>query len=83
LIIGWEFILTASNFIGIAWWARIETIEPNISYWFGPFLSRNALMVNLEPFLIDISNEKPKSTTDEILKGFIQEPLTTENQNRS
>ena len=75
-LLGWEFILVASNCLGLAWWARIKTIKPNAIYWFGPFLSRNTLESNLEYFLLDITEEQPLSISHSILQCTGTEPYT-------
>ncbi len=77
-IIVWEFILKVSNLLGIAWWARIQTVEPDAIYWFGPFLSHRALTKNLKVFLNDIQGESPRSVKYKEIQAFFPEPLTTE-----
>ena len=32
-----------ANGVGMAWWARVETTGPDVTYWFGPFLTRKGL----------------------------------------
>ena len=49
------------NGFGLAWWARVETREPNVTYWFGPFLTRKSLEVKLSTFVADLSFEGPAS----------------------
>ena len=29
-----------ANLLGLAWWARIDTRNPDVTYWFGPFVRR-------------------------------------------
>ena len=41
------------NKLGFAWWAKVETSGPNVTYWFGPFLTRRSLKFNLSSFLED------------------------------
>ncbi|MDP7327230.1 MAG: DUF1816 domain-containing protein, partial [Prochlorococcaceae cyanobacterium ETNP7_MAG_30] len=26
------------NSFGLAWWARVETRDPDVTYWYGPFV---------------------------------------------
>ena len=33
------------NRFGFAWWAKIETGNPNATYWFGPFLTKKKSQV--------------------------------------
>jgi len=30
------------NKLGLAWWAKIETNQPNGTYWFGPFITKRS-----------------------------------------
>ena len=46
-----------ANGFGLAWWARVETTGPDVTYWFGPFLSRSGLESELSTFLDDISSD--------------------------
>ena len=32
-----------ANGLGMAWWARVETEGPDVTYWFGPFVTRRGL----------------------------------------
>ncbi len=64
------------NSLGLAWWARVETNEPNVTYWFGPFLTRRSLRSNLETFLDDLSGEGNQSMNHRLVRGRRSEPLT-------
>ena len=64
------------NKIGLAWWARVETSEPNVTYWFGPFITRRRLKNKLPLFLSDLSEEAPGSVDHQIIRGRRREPLT-------
>ncbi len=75
-VIAWEFLVHIMNHIGLAWWAKIETHEPQSIYWFGPFLSRNKLESNLKVFLSDLSNESPKLIKQSTIKCSKNEPYT-------
>ena len=65
-----------SNNVGLAWWVRIETRDPNVVYWFGPFLTRKGLNVQLSVFLKDLSDEAPSSVTHRVERCCRREPLT-------
>ena len=64
------------NSLGLAWWARIETNEPNVTYWFGPFLTRRSLNNNLSSFLDDLSVEGANSINHKLIRCRRGEPLT-------
>ena len=32
-----------ANGVGVAWWARVQTSGPDVTYWFGPFITRKGL----------------------------------------
>lgn len=78
LVLLWESILKLSNILGLAWWARVETIEPHVVYWFGPFLSRKGASKDLNILFLDISREGSKVSNSEILRCCCNEPLTDE-----
>ena len=42
-----KLIRNFGNKLGLAWWAKIETLNPNATYWYGPFLSKRSLEDNL------------------------------------
>jgi len=69
-----------ANGFGLAWWARVETTAPDVTYWFGPFLTRRGLTTELESFLDDIRSEAPASVDHAILRTRRGEPLTIEGQ---
>ena len=65
-----------ANGLGMAWWARVETSGPDVTYWFGPFLSRKGLEDQLGGFLEDIGSEQPQSIRHSLLRTRRGEPLT-------
>ncbi len=75
-VLAWEFLLKTCNSLGFAWWAKVETSQPETTYYFGPFFSKVALKKNLKGFLIDISKEKPSSVNYKIIRSSYNEPLT-------
>ncbi len=65
-----------ANGLGIAWWARVQTQDPEITYWFGPYVRRQELDAALQPFLDDLRREAPGSLDHAVLRTRRGEPLT-------
>ena len=65
------------NSFGLAWWAKVETIQPEVTYWFGPFLTRRSLKVRLSGFVEDLSSESPKKINHSLIRCRRNEPLTS------
>ena len=65
------------NGFGLAWWAKVETNEPSVTYWFGPFLTRRSLRGNLSRFSQDLSDEGAKSVSHSFIRCKRSEPLTS------
>ena len=42
-----KLIRNFGNKLGLAWWAKIETENPNATYWYGPFLTKRSLKENI------------------------------------
>ena len=51
-----KLIRNLGNKLGLAWWAKVETETPSVTYWYGPFLTKRGLNENLEKFLSDLSD---------------------------
>ena len=64
------------NKLGLAWWAKVETVAPSATYWYGPFLTKRSLLENLENFLKDLSEEGSTDIKHSIIRGNKEEPLT-------
>ncbi len=64
------------NMLGLTWWARVETNDPKVTYWFGPFLTRRSLRSNLSIFVEDLSQEGAHSVEHRIYRCRRGEPLT-------
>ena len=64
------------NKLGLAWWAKIETEQPNITYWYGPFLTKRSLKENLFSFIKDLSDEGSKNIKHCLVRCKKEEPLT-------
>ena len=65
------------NSIGLAWWAKVETNQPDVTYWFGPFLTRRSLKVRLTGFVDDLSAESPNQINHILIRCRRNEPLTS------
>ena len=65
-----------ANGLGLAWWARVETSGPDVTYWFGPFVTRRGLEQELPEFLEDVNGEEPQSMSHAVLRTRRSEPLT-------
>ena len=65
------------NSFGLAWWAKVETNQPNDTYWFGPFLTRRSLKTNLNGFEEDLNAESPQGINHTLIRCRRNEPLTS------
>ncbi len=64
------------NNLGVAWWAKVETNTPSVTYWFGPFLTKKSLDHNLRFFITDLAHERPGKIDHSFFRGRRSEPLT-------
>tara|TARA_S200000501_G_C20742454_1_gene707952 strand:- start:585 stop:800 length:216 start_codon:yes stop_codon:yes gene_type:complete len=64
------------NKLGLAWWAKVDTGNPNATYWYGPFLTKRSLNENLKKFLDDLSEEGSTDIKHCIIRCNKEEPLT-------
>ena len=64
------------NKLGLAWWAKIETEEPNAIYWYGPFITKRSLKENMSSFIEDLTNEGYKNIQHSFVRCKKEEPLT-------
>ena len=64
------------NKLGLAWWAKIETDQPSITYWFGPFITKRSLEENMSSFIKDLSDEGSKNIKHSLVRCKKEEPLT-------
>ena len=64
------------NKLGLAWWAKIETEQPNTTYWYGPFLTKRSLKANLVNFIEDLADEGSINIKHNIVRCKKEEPLT-------
>ena len=69
-------IRNLGNKLGLAWWAKVETENPSVTYWYGPFLTKRSLNENLEKFLSDLSEEGSTDIKHNIVRCNKEEPLT-------
>ena len=65
------------NSFGLAWWAKVETNQPDVTYWFGPFLTRRSLKVRLSGFMEDLDAESPQAIKHSLIRCRRNEPLTS------
>ena len=65
------------NSVGLAWWAKVETTQPEVTYWFGPFLTRRSLKIRLNAFIEDLSAESPQEINHKLIRCRRNEPLTS------
>ncbi len=65
------------NSFGLAWWAKVETYNPEVTYWFGPFLTRRSLNVRLKGFIDDLTAESPEDINHSLIRCRRNEPLTS------
>ena len=64
------------NKLGLAWWAKIETQNPNATYWYGPFITKRSLEVNMSSFIEDLTNEGSGNIKHSFVRCKKEEPLT-------
>ena len=65
-----------ANGLGLAWWARVRTQSPAVTYWFGPFVRRSTLEQALPAFLHDLEGEGSTGLEQELVRTRRGEPLT-------
>ena len=65
------------NSFGLAWWAKVETNQPDVTYWFGPFLTRRSLKLKLTGFIEDLKEESPEGINHTLIRCRRNEPLTS------
>ena len=71
-----KLIRNFGNKLGLAWWAKIETLNPNATYWYGPFLRKRSLEDNIFSFIKDLSDEGSTDIKHSLVRGKKEEPLT-------
>ena len=64
------------NKLGLAWWAKIETEKPNVTYWYGPFITKRSLKENMQSFINDLSDEGSTIIEHTLVRCKKEEPLT-------
>ena len=64
------------NKLGLAWWAKVESKNPDTIYWYGPFLTKSSLKGNLSSFIKDLSDEGSKNIKHSLVRCKKEEPLT-------
>jgi len=76
IILGWEYHLKIINLLGLAWWAKIDTSDPQVCYFFGPFLTSYSLKSSMKIFTKELSEEIGTSVVYIVFQGCCKEPLT-------
>lgn len=69
-----------ANGLGFAWWARVQTQSPDVTYWYGPFVRRSSLEEALPGFLADLASESPAAIEKSLIRCRRTEPFTIESQ---
>ena len=64
------------NKLGLAWWAKIESEQPNTTNWYGPFITRRSLKENIDSFIKDLHDEGSINIKHNIVRCKKEEPLT-------
>ncbi|QUY45920.1 DUF1816 domain-containing protein (plasmid) [Acaryochloris sp. 'Moss Beach'] len=54
------------NYLGLAWWAEINTSCPTCTYYFGPFISRQEVEVALPGYIEDLESEQAENIVTNI-----------------
>ncbi|MEY4431542.1 MAG: hypothetical protein RLZZ533_1478 [Cyanobacteriota bacterium] len=67
---------SVANGLGLAWWARVDSRQPDVTYWFGPYVRRSSLEAALPPFLADLRSEGAAEVNHTLLRTRRSEPLT-------
>jgi len=69
-----------ANGLGLAWWARVQTRNPDVTYWYGPYVRRSGLEAALPEFLSDLASESPAAIEHALIRCRRTEPFTIESQ---
>ena len=64
------------NKLGLAWCAKIETKQPDTTYWYGPFITKRSLKENITSFIEDLTDEGSKNIKYSLVRCKKEEPLT-------
>ena len=71
-----KLIRNFGNKLGLAWWAKIQTHQPNTTYWYGPFITKRSLNENMPSFIKELSDEGCKDIKHSLIRCKKEEPLT-------
>ena len=69
-------IRNIGNKLGLAWWAKIETRQPDTTYWYGPFITKRSLEKNMSFFIKDLTEEGSTNIKHSLVRCKKEEPLT-------
>tara|TARA_A100001035_G_scaffold180719_1_gene143727 strand:+ start:188 stop:367 length:180 start_codon:yes stop_codon:yes gene_type:complete len=56
--------------------AKIESENPSVTYWYGPFLTKRSLKQNMPSFIKDLTDEGTSKIKHSIVRCNKEEPLT-------
>ena len=71
-----QLIRNFGNKLGLAWWAKIHTEQPSVTYWYGPFITKRSLKENMQSFINDLSDEGSTNIEHSLVRCKKEEPLT-------
>ena len=71
-----KLIRELGNKLGLAWWAKIETEDPQTTYWYGPFITKGSLKENMSSFIKDLADEGSTDIKYTLMRCKKEEPLT-------
>ena len=71
-----KLIRNFGNKLGLAWWAKIETEQPNATYWYGPFITKRSLKENMSLFIKDLLDEGSTNIKHTLVRCKKEEPYT-------
>ena len=71
-----KLIRNLGNKLGLAWWAKIETNNPQTTYWYGPFMTQGSLRENMSSFIKDLTDEGSTNIKHTLMRCKKEEPLT-------
>jgi hypothetical protein len=61
-----EFILSILEFLGKAWWVKIQTESPKCTYYFGPFVRKRSAEQSKQGYVEDLQGEGAEIVSSEI-----------------
>ena len=68
----------SANLLGLAWWARVESRNPDLFFRAGAGMRGRSPSRELETFLSDLRSESPAVLEHQLLRTRRSEPFTIE-----